>query len=106
MNRVVVIARDFVMVLIITIAIMALFGCATVGQPGPTAQTFNQVDKPVPIACIKPEDVPTYPTLTPLAAGATHKQVDAANEADLESFRLYAEAARPLLVQCSKGIKP
>lgn len=82
-------------------------GCAAIDQkPGPVSQQFNQVAAPVPIRCIDPKDVPAYPTLTPLVAGATHKQVDAANEADLESFRLYAEAARPLLVQCSKGITP
>ena len=90
---------------------MLLTACATLDQK-PVAQTFNAVPAPVPIRCIKPEDVPPYPSLTTINLDdkspnrATHKQVDAANEADLESFRLYAEAARPLLIQCTKGISP
>lgn len=85
-------------------------GCTTVDQkptPQVKPETFTTAQTPVPIKCIKDEDVPTYPNLTTFdTEKSSPKQVTAANAADLQAFKLYADAARDQLAKCTKGISP
>ena len=96
--------------LIAALAAMALGGCGggSVIKPDiiETRTVTNTVTIPVPVACIKEEDVPALPELARVdTKNATTDQLAAAIAANSEAFKRYSDAVSKLLDQCTGGLK-
>ena len=87
-------------------AILALLlaGCAT-EQTVPSVETIS-VDKPVPVACLTPDQVPQPPPKATAKAGASLDQRAAAVGIELDQWRKYGATATPLLQSCSTLTTP
>lgn len=90
--------------------VLLLAGCAT-APTVPGVETIT-VDKPVPVACLTPDQVPQAPAKAAPKAGASLDQKAAAVGIELDQWRKYGAVATPLLQSCStlpspnKGTNP
>lgn len=87
----------------LTIAVAAavlVSGCATTQEPIVRTET-HEVQVPVLVRCVKPEDIPAAPKTNLDPKGDT-KQLAAGAAADVLELEAYAGKLRARLVECAR----
>lgn len=94
----------FLIAFLLVLGLLLLPGCAT--DQGVARVEAVQVDRPVPVPCLNPQDVPPVPQPAVARVGASLDQKTAALGVELLQRREYDARADALLRSCTTLTQP